>query len=234
MAKSTLRHEIAGFLVPQNTQNGYLNATALAKAYESCSGKRRDVRDWLQNKRTNETLKHLGTSTGIPVDQLVIINSRGRNEYRGTYIHPRLAVRFAIWLSDEFGLWVEELVNDWMVNGAGNPLWHVDRQKIKDSNELLRDAIASYVQRHEDELSENRKRYIYNNVNDKLAIALVGCRPAKFRSDMKANCFRDALNKNQLEQLEQLEKLATRLIEKKDMSPLEAVENAALRLMINV
>ena len=62
----------------------------------------------------------------------------------------------------------------------------------------------------------------------KLAIALVGCRPAKFRRDRKANCFRDALDKDQLEQLEQLEKLVARLIEQTDMCPLAAVEDAAI------
>jgi len=34
-------------------------------------------------------------------------------EKRGTWIHPHLAVRFAIWLSDEFGYQVESIVEKW-------------------------------------------------------------------------------------------------------------------------
>lgn len=113
-----------------------------------------------------------------------------------------------------------------------NPGWLESREQIKESNELLRDAIAAYVQRHSDELSDNRKRFIYNNVNDKLAIALVGCRPAKFKRDRKANTFRDALTKDELKNLEQLEMLVTKLIEQTDLCPLEAVPEAANRLLL--
>lgn len=232
MAKSTLQHEIAGFLVPQNSENGYLNATALTKAYENYSDKRRDVRDWLGNKRTKETLKHLSLVTGIPVSKLTAIK-KGRGDVikQGTYIHPRLAVRFGIWLSDEFGLMVEEVINDWMINGAGNPLWHENRKQLKGSNRNLRDAIKRYVDRHSEELSDNKKKYVYSNVNDKLAIAIVGCRPAKFRRDNKTNTFREALNKDQLKDLELLESVVIRLIDK-DIYPLDAIQDARERLML--
>ena len=113
-----------------------------------------------------------------------------------------------------------------------NPEWLESREQIKESNEVLRDAIKAYVDRHVDELSDNRKRFVYNNVNDKVAIALVGCRPAKFKRDRKANTFRDALTKDEIKTLEQLEMLTTKLIEQQDMCPLAAVEDASGRLLL--
>ncbi len=35
----------------------------------------------------------------------------------GTWIHPKLAIRFGIWLSDEFGYLVEEWVEQWLTKG---------------------------------------------------------------------------------------------------------------------
>ena len=112
-----ITHTLNGVMVSQRNDDGYLNATMLAKAYQKASGKRRDVHDWLRTKRTSESIQHLSTSTGISVDLLVVIIKDGPNELRGTYIHPRLAVRFAIWLSDEFGYQVEFIIEQWVKDG---------------------------------------------------------------------------------------------------------------------
>jgi phage regulator Rha-like protein len=109
--------------------------------------------------------------------------------------------------------------------------WQENRQQLKDSNAMLRDAIAAYVIRHQNELSENRKKWIYNNINDKLAIAVTGVNVAKFKRTRYTNCFRDALSKDELRRLENLEMLATRLIDN-DVSPFEAIKNAKERLML--
>lgn len=59
-----------------------------------------------------------------------------------------------------------------ILRNQAEPQWQENRKQLKGSNQDLREAIAAYVKRHEDELSDNRKKFIYNNVNDKLAIAL--------------------------------------------------------------
>ena len=121
-----------------------------------------------------------------------------------------------------------------MLKNQAQAQWQENRASLKGSNQKLRDAIAAYVDRHSEELSENRKKFIYNNVNDKLAIAIAGCRPAKFRREKNTNTFRDALDKEQLKNLELMESVVIRLIEQKDMCPLEAVDNAKERLMLTV
>jgi hypothetical protein len=48
-------------------------------------------------------LEVLSGSVQIPTDQLIQVNeSTGSNESRGTWGHPKVAIRFAQWCSDEF------------------------------------------------------------------------------------------------------------------------------------
>lgn len=111
------------------------------------------------------------------------------------------------------------------------PEWQKNRQQLKGSNAQLRDAIKAWVDRHSEELSENRKTWVYNNINNKLCQAVAGCNVAKFKRTRSAPNFRDALNKDELKNLEQLETLVIRLIEA-DISPFLAVEDAKKRLLI--
>jgi len=53
--------ELNGIVVYQREDNGYVNITALAKAYLEKTGIRREPHKWLNNKRTQESFKHLAT-----------------------------------------------------------------------------------------------------------------------------------------------------------------------------
>lgn len=110
-----ITHLFEGVGVEQRSTDGYVNATKLSKAYLSKSGKRRDPGHWLENARTQESIVAISRSTGLPVDRMVIIIKSGPNEHRGTYLHPDLSVRFAMWLDDDFGLFVERLVRDFLL-----------------------------------------------------------------------------------------------------------------------
>ena len=45
--------------------------------------------------------------------ELVEIIQGGKPESQGTFVHPKLALRFGIWLSDEFGYMVEQWFEEW-------------------------------------------------------------------------------------------------------------------------
>lgn len=111
-------HEDNGVQIGQRPQDGYINATAMTKAYQKRTGKRRDVNQWLKSKRTKESIGHLSTVTQICVTDLYQV-FRGGNDQKnqGTWIHPRLAVRFAVWLDDDFGYMVETWVMNWLTEG---------------------------------------------------------------------------------------------------------------------
>lgn len=117
MASDIIAHSIAGLTVGQRHKDGYVNATSLASAHRARAGERKDVADWLRLKRTKETLEHLSAVTGIPVTELYQSFHGGIPSEQGTWIHPRLSVRFGIWLSDEFGFAVESWVEKWVSGG---------------------------------------------------------------------------------------------------------------------
>jgi hypothetical protein len=125
-----INHEINGVRVEQREVDGYVNATQLCKAHRAKTGERKDPSEWLSNKSSTSAMAKLSKITGIPVIDLV-----QPKKGTGTWIHPRLAVRFAMWLNDDFSLQVEDWVHEWMATGQ-NPVWSqadIDRVEYRDA-----------------------------------------------------------------------------------------------------
>jgi KilA-N domain len=137
------KHDVYGVVVDHRTSDDYINATALALAYQRASGKRRDVSEWLSNKRTEESLQHLSAKTGIPVNQLYQVFRGSPENGGGTWLHPRLAVRFGMWLSDEFGYMVEEWFAQKVEQAQPRPMTQLEiiatlAQQMVEQERLLR------------------------------------------------------------------------------------------------
>lgn len=103
-----LAREVNTVAIDQRISDGYINATSLAKA----SGKK--VNDYLRLDVTKEFLSELERSTGYPVDVLVSKVVTGRNETRGTWVHPQVAINLAQWLSPVFAVQVTEWIFGWI------------------------------------------------------------------------------------------------------------------------
>ena len=100
----------------------------------------------------------LSETTGIPVVNLYEVKE-GRNG--GTWIHPRLSVRFTMWLNDDFSLQVEDWVHSWLRTGQ-NPVKSntktsaqrdlerfEERIRLKDEARLaLSDVIKEWMEYH--------------------------------------------------------------------------------------
>lgn len=110
-------HNVSDVNVPLDSGDGYINATALSHAHKVRTGQVKNVADWIRLKRTTESLSHLSSVTGIPISLLTrtVRGNFANGEQQGTWIHPRLSVRFAMWLSDDFGLMVEDWVREWQM-----------------------------------------------------------------------------------------------------------------------
>jgi hypothetical protein len=90
----------------------YVSLTDMAQA----CGKR--FHDWNRLESAKSYLEALSGSAQIPADQLVQVNeSEGSNEQRGTWGHPKLAIRFAQWCSDEFAVQVDCWIDELMTTG---------------------------------------------------------------------------------------------------------------------
>jgi hypothetical protein len=90
-----------GHPIHRRQVDGYVNATAMCRA----GGRRWN--HYATNERTSEYLRALSWSAGIPADLLVASIGNGPNHLRGTWIHPRLAVDLARWISPAFAVWMD-------------------------------------------------------------------------------------------------------------------------------
>ena len=115
---SNISRNIQGFEIYQREEDGYINATQVCKVNQALTGQKKDPSDWLANKSSKSMREKLSVITRIPAIKLV---EQKTGKYGGTWIHPRLAVRFAMWVNEDFSLQVEDWVQEWMITKQ-NPI----------------------------------------------------------------------------------------------------------------
>jgi hypothetical protein len=98
---------------------GWINATEAAKHY----GKKPN--DWLKQDETREYLREMSAALNCDPESL-LKTRRGRYD-SGTWLHPKLGVRFAQWLSTRFAVWCD-LQIDRLIHGEAD-----DWLKLRDS-----------------------------------------------------------------------------------------------------
>lgn len=82
-------------------EDGYVNASAMCKA----NGRRWTL--YRANDRTQAYIDALAADVGIPTTGLIAIRRGGTPDQQGTWIHPRLAVDLARWISPQFAVWMD-------------------------------------------------------------------------------------------------------------------------------
>jgi KilA-N domain len=89
-------------------EDRYVSLTDMASASGKLFG------NWNQLKITTSYLTTLSSVIGIPVTELVQVQQGGKPSLQGTWGHPKVAIRFAQWCSDEFAVqvdfWIDELL----------------------------------------------------------------------------------------------------------------------------
>ena len=128
-APALMGREWNGTLIGQRPEDGYVNATAMVKA----NGKRWN--HYFANDRTQAYIAALAidlrsagnpadpqrpcsaTEVGNPTDPVQVV-STGPNHLRGTWIHPRLAIDLARWISPEFAVWMDGWFLEWIQGRA--------------------------------------------------------------------------------------------------------------------
>lgn len=86
-----------------------INATQMAKAF----GKR--TNDFVRLSQTEDFIYALSTRYGISRNGIVNVVQGGISQ--GTWMHQKLALKFAAWLSPEFELWVYDRIEEVMRHG---------------------------------------------------------------------------------------------------------------------
>jgi len=124
---SLIDHKVAESLIQQRAEDGYINATQLCNA----AGKR-----WYNFHRletTGKFLRALEAKTQIRVLDLVQEVRAGTPDgVPSTWVHPKVALHLAQWLSADFAVQVTEWVHDWMT-GKLTPSklpYHIERHML--------------------------------------------------------------------------------------------------------
>lgn len=120
-----INREVETSLIQQRSGDGYINATQL------CDAANKKWHQYVRQETTGMYLRALSIKTDIPQSVLV-------QEYTApdgsinTWVHPKVAIHLAQWLSADFAVQVSEWVFDWM-NGKNVPAklpYHLERHMI--------------------------------------------------------------------------------------------------------
>ena len=129
-----MKRPLGTFSVSQRTKDGMFNATDLLKQWNSLVGNnildtqkigyvKKDLDDFFNNKNTKEFIEALIEEENLHSGNLPYIKSKARADRGGgTWMHPILFVKFAMWLNPTFEVKVIKFVYDRMLeyrNEAG-------------------------------------------------------------------------------------------------------------------
>ncbi|MGZ5055359.1 MAG: KilA-N domain-containing protein, partial [Methylobacter sp.] len=82
-------------------EDAFINATEIAKKFSKLP------KDYLKTSRTKEYIKAIRRIFLMEENQLVKVQNGGTPSEIGTWLHPRLAIDFARWLSADFAVWCD-------------------------------------------------------------------------------------------------------------------------------
>jgi len=116
-----------GTAIERRQADGFVNATAMCKA----NGKH--LPHYLANDRTSEYLQALAAVVGIPTSGLVLSTRGGVPGQQGTWVHPRVAVDLARWISPAFAVWMD----GWFLESTAQPQPQYTTRKLPTSHTQL-------------------------------------------------------------------------------------------------
>ena len=137
------------FSVEQRTKDGMFNATALLKQWNESSGQQKQMAHFFENENTKEFITALLEEENLKERNSAYLKSRGKYN-GGTWMHPILFVKFAMWLNPRFEVKVIKFIYDQMIayrNEAGDAYRELSAAvaKIVDPN-LIQSAMKQIAQ----------------------------------------------------------------------------------------
>lgn len=159
-----LAREVNAIEIDQRISDGYINATALCKANGKMIG------HYLEIGPTKEFLKELERSVGLTIDVLVSKVMTGPNEFRGTWVHPQVAINLAQWLSPKFAVQVTEWIFGWMTKdhqyyARYQELMRVKEVKMQNASEHGR-GLSNW--KHEKKTLESEEDFLISKIQPDL------------------------------------------------------------------
>ena len=125
-----MKRKMGEFNVTQRTKDGFFCATELLRQWNEYANlnrgnsphlKQKDLKEFFYNKNTKEFIDALLEEEKLSTKNLAYLKLRGKSG--GTWMHPVLFVKFAMWLNPSFEVQVIKFVYDEMIkyrNEAGD------------------------------------------------------------------------------------------------------------------
>lgn len=107
MNTDLIKYQYQGHII-EFRLDGWVNATEMSKPF----GKQ--AKDFLKSNQTKEYIDILNQKDNCPTGQYVAING---GISQGTWMSPKLALRFGQWLNPEFAVWVDERIEELLKTG---------------------------------------------------------------------------------------------------------------------
>ena len=108
-----IAHRVNNSIIQQRSADGYINATQL------CQVAGKQWHNYVRNETTGHFMRALEAKTRIRVLDLYQ-QVTDKSGLKSTWVHPKVAIHLAQWLSAEFAVQVSEWVYDW-IEGKGSP-----------------------------------------------------------------------------------------------------------------
>lgn len=87
------------------TEEGWINATQTAKNFNKVAY------EYIRSKTTQDYMEALAESLNTNTENLRI-TKRGNTDDSGTFLHPKLAIDFARWISPKFAIWCDNKISE--------------------------------------------------------------------------------------------------------------------------
>ena len=130
------------------SEQGWFNATQAASKFN------KSVHEWVRLPDTQKYLDALIRKYGkIPY----LKTKRGNNG--GTWLHPKLAVRFTQWLDIDFSIWCDEQI-DQLLRGT-HPI--MDKRRLRHQVAATYKAVCNVLQLTRQQQGKDTKPYHYMN-----------------------------------------------------------------------
>jgi len=160
---------------------GWFNATQAASKFN------KSVHEWVRLPDTQKYMEALMRKYGkIPY----LKTKRGNNG--GTWLHPKLAVRFAQWLDIDFALWCDEQI-DHLLRGS-HPIF--DKRRLRHQAAATYKAVSAVLQLSRQQQGKETKPHHYMNEARLINWAMTG---------QFTGLDRDTLSYDELDLLAELE-----------------------------
>jgi len=188
-----MQREFMGDTITQRTKDSFINATELLAVYNSISDSKKRFKDFWEIKSVSLFIEELEKDMFFNGDDSAHLkthqSTRGRNG--GTWMHPYLFVKFAMWLSPKFELNVIKWVYDGLID---------TRHNVGNHYKEMTNAITKVYVEH---YKKAPTRDIFSKEADFLNLLVYGSEGGGRRNNS---------TKKQLTLLDDLQKLSTNLL----------------------